>query len=119
MSCQVRTKELLCIVSATIVLAFSANVFAADDDGTEFKAILKKNDCFKCHAIDKTKKGPSYKKIAAKYKGKEAEGETKMFKNVTTGQKVKLEDGTEEEHKIIDIKDPNEIKKLLHWILSL
>lgn len=100
--------------------AYSVPAYAADDDDSgEFKAILKKNDCFKCHAIAKTKKGPSYKKIAAKYKGKEAEGEAKMFKNVTTGQKVKLEDGTEEEHKIIDIKDPNEIKKLLRWILSL
>ena len=119
MSYKYPIKGLLSIVSATIILSFSATAFAADDDGAEFKAILKKNDCFKCHAIDKTKKGPSYKKIAAKYKGKEAEGETKMIKNITTGPKVKLEDGTEEEHKVIDIKDPQELKKLVHWILSL
>lgn len=122
MSCQVRIKELLCITSATLVLAFSANAFAAaadDDGGAEFKALLKKNDCFKCHAIDKTKKGPSYKKIAAKYKGKEAEGETKMYKNVTTGPKVKLEDGKEEEHKIIEAKDDKEIRALIKWILAL
>ena len=35
------------------------------------QALAKKNDCFKCHAIDKEKKGPSYKKIAAKYKGQD------------------------------------------------
>ena len=99
--------------------AFSVTAMAADDDGAEFKAILKKNDCFKCHAIDKTKKGPSYKKIAAKYKGKQAEGEEKMIKNITTGPKVKLEDGTEEEHKIIDITDKAELKKLVDWILTL
>ena len=58
--------------------AYSVPAYAADDDDSgEFKAILKKNDCFKCHAIAKTKKGPSLKKIAAKYreKGKEAEAE--------------------------------------------
>jgi cytochrome c len=92
---------------------------ASADDGEEFKAVLKQNDCFKCHAIDKTKKGPAYKKIAAKYKGKEAEGIEKIIKNITTGPKVKLEDGTEEEHKIIDIKDQEELKKLARWILSL
>lgn len=99
--------------------AFSISAIANEDEDTEFKAILKKNDCFKCHAIDKTKKGPAYKKIAAKYKGKEAEGEEKMIKNITTGPTVKLEDGTEEEHKIIDITDKAELKKLVRWILSL
>lgn len=97
----------------------SLPAIAAGDDADEFKAVLKKNDCFKCHAIDKTKKGPAYKKIAAKYKGKEAEGVEKIIKNITTGPKVKLEDGTEEEHKIIDITDQAELKKLAHWILSL
>lgn len=99
--------------------AFSVSVFAAGDDDVEFKKILKQNDCFKCHAIDKTKKGPAYKKIAEKYKGKEAEGVDKIIKNITTGPKVKLEDGTEEEHKIIDVTDQQELKKLARWILSL
>lgn len=94
----------------------TAAIGAVDEDAA--KALAKKNDCFKCHAIDKTKKGPSYKKVAAKYKGKEAEGEQKMIKNITTGPKVKLEDGTEEDHKIIDTKDQAEIKNLIQWILS-
>jgi cytochrome c len=104
---------------AMIGATFSVTAIAAGDNDDEFKKILKQNDCFKCHAIDKTKKGPAYKKIAAKYKGKEAEGEEKMIKNITTGPKVKLEDGTEEEHKIIDITDKEELKKLVRWILSL
>ena len=37
-------------------------------------------------------------------KGK-ADGEEKVLKNMTTGPKVKLDDGTEEEHKIINTKD--------------
>ena len=88
---------------------------AVDEDAA--KALAKKNDCFKCHAVDKTKKGPSYKKIAEKFKGK-ADAEEKIVKNLTTGPKVKLEDGTEEDHKIIDTKDKAEIKNLIDWILA-
>jgi cytochrome c len=106
------------VLSSAALLAFSTAATAAVDEDAA-KALAKKNDCFKCHAIDKTKKGPSYKKIAAKYKGKEAEGEQKMIKNMTTGPKVKLEDGSEEDHKIIETKDQAEIKNLIYWILSL
>ncbi len=88
---------------------------AVDEDAA--KALAKKNDCFKCHALDKSKKGPSLKKIAAKYKGK-ADGQEKAIKNMTTGPKVKLEDGTEEEHKVIDTKDTAQLKNLADWILS-
>jgi cytochrome c len=105
-------------LAAMALLSFSSSVMAADVDADAAQALAKKNDCFKCHAIDKTKKGPSYKKVAAKYKGKTAEGEEKILKNITTGPKVKLEDGTEEEHKIIDSKDPKAIKNLIDWILS-
>jgi len=112
--------KLLKIVAPLAVVALlgvSASAFA-EVDADAAMALAKKNDCFKCHAIDKTKKGPSYKKVAAKYKGKTAEGEEKILKNITTGPKVKLEDGTEEEHKIIDSKDPKAIKNLIDWILS-
>jgi len=112
------------IPSALVVLAMGAAfagqaALAAGVDADAAIALAKDNDCFKCHAVDKTKKAPAYKKIAQKYKGKEAEGEQKMIKNITTGPKVKLEDGTEEEHKIIDTKDQAQIKNLVHWILSL
>ncbi|MBI4986456.1 MAG: cytochrome C [Rhodocyclales bacterium] len=109
--------KLLTLVSATVLaLSLSSGAYAFDEDAA--KKLAKSNDCFKCHAIDKTKKGPSYKKIAAKYKGKAAEGETKMMKNITTGPTVKLEDGTEEEHKVIDTKDQKELKNLIDWILA-
>ncbi|MDD4880132.1 MAG: c-type cytochrome [Gallionellaceae bacterium] len=90
---------------------------AFDEDAA--KSLAKRNDCFKCHAVDKTKKGPAYKKIAVKYKGKEAEGEAAIIKNITTAPMVKLEDGTQQEHKVIDTKNPAELKNLAAWILSL
>jgi len=40
---------------------------------------------------------------------------TKAF---TTGPKVKLQDGSEEEHKIIKTKDAAQLKNLAQWILS-
>ena len=110
--------QLLVPVAVAALLSISGSVLAADINAEAAMALAKKNDCFKCHAIDKTKKGPSYKKIAAKYKG-EPDGEEKAIKNFTTGPKVKLEDGTEEDHKIIDTKDPKELKNLAQWILSL
>jgi cytochrome c len=111
-------------IFASALLAVSAVAFvsspavAAGVNAEAAQKLAKKNDCFKCHAIDKTKKGPSYKKIAAKYAGKTAEGEEKMYKNLTTNPMVKLEDGTEEEHKALKAKD-EEIKNVIQWILSL
>ena len=102
---------------AVALIGLGSNVQAAEVDADAANKLAKRNDCFKCHAIDKTKKGPSYKKIAAKYKGK-PDGEEKAIKNMTSGAKVKLEDGTEEEHKVIDTKDPKELKNLAQWILS-
>jgi cytochrome c len=86
-------------------------------DAEAARALAKGNDCLKCHAIDKDKKGPSLQKIAAKYKGK-ADGQEKAIKGMTEGKKVKLSDGSEEDHKKIDTKDPKELKNLADWILA-
>ena len=110
-------------IIASVVLAASTTLFmtvtaAAEIDADAAKSLAKRNDCFKCHAVDKTKKGPSYKSIAAKYKGK-AEAQSAVIKQMTTSPRVKLEDGTEEDHKNIDTRDQNELKNLAGWILSL
>jgi cytochrome c len=102
--------------SLFLSLAALTPAHAAVDEAAA-QALAKKEDCFKCHAIDKTKKGPSYKKIAAKYKEKKL-GEKEAIKQMTTGPKVKLEDGTEEDHKIIEAKDPKVLSNLAQWILS-
>jgi cytochrome c len=108
-------------VPGSIALAFAGMlcVFSADAavDADAAQELFKKNDCQKCHAVDKSKKGPSLKKIAAKYKGK-ADGQSAVIKNISTGQKVKLDDGTEEDHKVIGTKDPKDLKNMADWILS-
>jgi len=105
------------LLGTTLLALCLAGQASAAIDAEAAKATGKRNDCFKCHAVDKTKKGPSYKKIAEKLKGK-PDAEEKILKNLTTGPKVKLEDGTEEDHKIIDTKDKAEIKNLMDWILA-
>ena len=100
--------------AAAVIMPLQASAF--DEDAA--RALAKKNDCFKCHAVDKSKKGPSYKKIAEKYKGK-PDGQSKLIANFTTEPMVKLSDGKEEKHKLIDTKDMNEMKNLADWILSL
>ena len=108
--------RLLSACAATLLLGAATHATAAIDEEAA-KALAKKNDCFKCHAIDKEKKGPSYKKIAAKYKGK-PDGEEKAIKNMTVPSKVKLDDGTEDDHKMINTKDQAAIKNLAQWILA-
>lgn len=101
------------MTAAALLLAAPAS--AVDEDAA--KALFKKNDCTKCHAPAKDKKGPSLKKIAKENAGK-ADAEATLIKHMTTGPKVKLEDGTEEEHKIIETKDKAELKNLVQWILA-
>ncbi len=111
-------KSIFSLATASAVLALvSISPAQAAVDADAAQALFKKNDCTKCHAVDKTKKGPSLQKIAAKYKGK-PDGEEKVIKNMTTSPKVKLEDGTEEEHKAINTKDQAAIKNLANWILA-
>jgi cytochrome c len=85
-------------------------------DGDAAQALLKKNDCGKCHSVDKKKEGPSFKETAARLKGK-AGAEDELSKHLTTSPKVKV-DGKEEEHKAIKSKDEAEVRNLARWILS-
>lgn len=99
---------------ALALFIFSTPGMAADADAA--KALLKKNDCFKCHALSKKKDGPSYKSIAKKYQG-EADAVQKLHTHVTTGPMVEV-DGVEEEHKVIKGSEA-EISNMIDWILSL
>ncbi len=101
-------------VMAAALLTTSA--FAADFDADAAHSLAKKSGCLKCHSIDKKKDAPSYKEIAAKYKGK-ADAEDKLFKHMTSSPKVKV-DGKEETHDSPKTKDEKEIRNLVRWILT-
>ena len=99
-----------------VVAAGPARAQQVDADAAQ--ALAKRNDCFKCHAIDKTKKAPPYRRIAARLKTKPDAVEV-IVDHITSGHLVQLEDGTDEKHRIVDTKDPAELKNLALWILSL
>jgi cytochrome c len=102
-------------LAAAAAFGLPASSFAAVD-AEAAQALLKKNDCTKCHAIDKKKDGTPYKEVAKKYKGK-ADAEDTLIKHLTTKPMVEV-DGKKEEHKAIKA-DPAELKNLVQWILSL
>jgi len=105
---------MIVVASAGLALAVPA---AAQVDEEAAKLLFKQNECGKCHNPEKNKKGPSLKKTAKEYKGK-ADAEKKIIEHMTSGRKVKLSDGSEEDHKIIDTKDPKALSNMAQWILS-
>jgi len=109
------------IAAATLAIAFGFCATARAADVEAAKALARQNNCFKCHAVEKEKDGPAWKKVAEKYKDKPDAAE-RLVQHLTTGEKAKFPDGHEEEHKIIQTsppKDMAQIRNLVDWILSL
>jgi cytochrome c len=111
-----RTPFLICAVLslAALAAAGAAQALTADDAQT----LARQSGCFKCHAVDKKKDAPAYRDVAAKYAGNK-DAEAKLTHHITSGERVKFEDGHEEDHKIVKSKDPVAIKNLVDWILAL
>jgi cytochrome c len=65
------------IVAAAVLLA--GNAYAGDA-----KELAQKSGCLACHSIDKKVLGPSYKDVAAKYKGDKG-AEAKLVAKVKAG----------------------------------
>ena len=107
----------LMIAFAAAGLVLSVPAAAQEVDADAAKALFKQNDCGKCHNPERNKKGPSLKKTAKEYKGK-ADAEQQIIKHLTVSKKVKLDDGTEEDHKVVETKDPKVLSNLARWILS-
>ncbi len=110
----------LCLAIVGTVLLAAAPSAQAAVDAEAAKALARQNKCLTCHAVDKDKDGPAYKKVAEKYKGK-ANAQARLIEHITSGEKAKFPDGHEEEHKVIKTsppKDMDQIKNLVDWILS-
>ncbi|MBU3614164.1 c-type cytochrome [Polynucleobacter sp. Latsch14-2] len=115
-----QAKQIIRAVAITAAALVFTSLAHAAPDADAAKALAKQNNCFKCHAVDKDKDGPSYHSVAEKYKGKPG-AEAKLINHITSGEKAKFPDGHEEEHKIVKTsppKDPEQIKNLVQWILA-
>ena len=65
--------------TALLALAFGAGMAHAADGA----ALAQANNCMACHTMDKQVGGPSFKQIAARYKGKNVE--TELVEKVKKG----------------------------------
>ena len=98
--------------TATLITA-SANALA---DAKAAEALAKKDNCFVCHTLDTKLVGPSYKEVAAKYKGDKS-AEAKLIEKVKKGGtgvwgQIPMPPNSPQ------VKD-EDIKTIVHWILSL
>jgi cytochrome c len=62
-----KNKSLFTLMGAAVLLAAGAS--HASVDGAAATALAQKSACMACHAVDRKMVGPSYKDVAAKYKG--------------------------------------------------
>jgi cytochrome c len=69
------------LASALLVIG---NAEAASLDMAAAEAMMKKDGCAACHAVDKKIIGPSYQEVAAKYKG-DKDAPAKLAKKVKEG----------------------------------
>ena len=111
-------KPSLILATAGLAAALLGTPLAHAVDAAAAEALAKKEGCLKCHAVDKKKDYASLKEISKKYAGK-PDAEAKILNQITAGVKVKLDDGSEEEHKIVKSKDQAAINNMIQWILSL
>ena len=112
-----RVSHHLLTVAAAFGVALGASADATAVDAAAAQQLARQSNCLKCHAVDRKKEGPSYKDVAAKYKGK-PDAREKVFHHVTSGDKVKFEDGHEEEHAVVKTKEKDKIDNLVDWILA-
>ena len=72
------TKQ-VCVLVASALFLFFGNARAQDAKAGE--GAVKSSGCLKCHSVSADKDGPSYKSVAAKYKG-QADAAAKLEKFV-------------------------------------
>ena len=104
-------KALLLAIAAAGSMLVAVQVNAADES-----ALAQKSGCLACHSIDKKVLGPSYKDVAAKYKGDKT-AEAKLVEKVKKGGSgvwgpMPMPANSPQ------VKD-DDIKKIVAWVLSL
>jgi len=99
------------IIAATALIAGTSH---AAMDAAAGEAMMKKDGCSACHAVDKKIIGPSYQEVAAKYKG-DAGAAAKLAKKVKEGGSGVW--GPVPMPPNVTVSDAD-IKSLVDWILA-
>lgn len=101
-------------IALSLLAAGPALAQAVDEDAAT--ALAKKGGCLKCHSVDKRKKAPSYKEIAARHRGK-ANALSVLYKHMHGEVTVKTDDG-DEQHAPPPDASQAEKENLIRWILG-
>lgn len=105
-------KTILMTIAAAGTLMVAAQANAADPA----EALAQKSGCLACHSVTQKVLGPSYKDVAAKYKGDKS-AEAKLVEKVKKGGSgvwgpIPMPANSPQ------VKD-DDIKTIVHWVLSL
>jgi cytochrome c len=92
-------KSIALVAGALVGLAAAGACIASEE-------LAKKDGCTGCHDVNAKKVGPSFKSIAAKYKG-QADAEAKLVKELGEGKK----------HPPTKASEPDR-QALVKWVLS-
>jgi cytochrome c len=91
-----------------IVLTVAVTIgFAGASAANAQEALAKSSGCLNCHATDTKKMGPSFKDIAAKYKGK-ADAQATLETKLSSGKG----------HPAVKAS-ADDVKSLVKWVLAM
>jgi cytochrome c len=93
-------------MKAIMIAAVMAAGALATGSASASEALAKSSGCLTCHSIDTKKMGPSFKEIAAKYKGNAA-AEGKLVQALSTAKG----------HPEVKAKG-DDVKTLVKWVLA-
>ena len=93
-------KSIVIAVAAAAALIGAGTASAQD-------ALAQSSGCLTCHAVDAKKMGPSFKSIAAKFKG-QADAEKKLVDQLTSGKG----------HPAVKAS-PADVTSLVKWVLAM
>ena len=91
-------------IALNTMVAVALTVAAGSASAQE--ALAKSSGCLNCHAVDTKKMGPSFKDVAAKYKGK-PDAEATLAAKLTGGK----------DHPAVKAS-PDDVKALVKWVLA-
>ena len=112
-----RPLQLLLRLCTALLASFSPSAVAQSFDEDAAVSLAKKSGCLKCHSVDKRKKAPSYKEIAAKFRGR-SDAETVLLKHLTEAPTVQTAEGEDETHETVKTDNKAEVVNVVRWVLS-
>jgi cytochrome c len=88
---------------------------AGVEQGPPGMRLMKKSDCFNCHAVDQKRVGPPFLEVANKYRGKEGalEASVERVLKGSTGVWGKIPMIPHSQHTI------DEVREMVRWVYSL